>query len=79
MWRWVLVVAACSAPPGPARPDVSTKPPVAARIPHDVVSPHGTRSGPASPMSGAEMTARMPAARTNASISGVVSKRSSSR
>jgi len=49
MWRWLLLVAvACSAPPqAPSRPtEAVAKPPVAARRPHDVVSPHGTRSDP---------------------------------
>ena len=45
-WSVLVVAAACSAPPGPARPDVQVKPPVAARLPHDVVSPHGTRNDP---------------------------------
>lgn len=48
MWRWLLLVAvACSAPPAAVRPsEREVPPPVAARRPHDVVSPHGTRSDP---------------------------------
>ncbi len=59
MRRLLVLLVACSsaAPQPPPRPPVSTaapldakpalpQPPVAARIPYDVVSPHGTRSDP---------------------------------
>jgi oligopeptidase B len=42
---WLLAVVACSTPPA-SRPTEPARPPVAARRPHDVVSPHGTRSDP---------------------------------
>lgn len=47
MRRWLLLaLVACSAPP-PARPAAGEPvPPIAARRPYDVVSPHGTRSDP---------------------------------
>src|SRR5258706_8195364 len=42
---WVLVLVACSTAPHPM-PSTDAQPPIAARHPHDVVSPNGTRSDP---------------------------------